>query len=241
MMKVFRIFRFIMILVILTYVLINHGRSFYGPAVKKIKGKETVDMVIERIEVEVLRRLKQNFKSIGIKGAPNKLILVALKEEQVLEVYANLDGKIKLLKQYPFTAFSGELGPKLKEGDRQIPEGVYGIEYLNPNSSYYLSLKVSYPNAFDRLKTKYADQSRMGGDIFIHGKAVTIGCIPIGDEAIEEIFYMATKATKSNIKVIISPWDFRKKKAYPSIPSIDWEQELYDKIAIELEGIPLTR
>lgn len=78
----------------------------------------------------------------------------------------------------------------------------------------------------------------MGGDIFIHGKSVSIGCIPVGDAAIEELFYMVSKATKENIKIIISPRDFRYKEEYPSVPNIDWEKELYDMIKTELENIP---
>ena len=78
----------------------------------------------------------------------------------------------------------------------------------------------------------------MGGDIFIHGKSVTIGCIPIGDEAIEEVFVLTQKAINNKVKVIISPKDFRNNKEYPQINSIDWEKELYDKIKNELNILP---
>ena len=88
------------------------------------------------------------------------------------------------MRTFPFQGFSGTLGPKLREGDGQIPEGLYRIEYLNPNSSYHLSLKIDYPNAFDREKGRSDGRERLGYDIFIHGKSVTVGCIPIGDEAI---------------------------------------------------------
>ena len=126
------------------------------------------------------------------------------------------------------------MGPKLKEGDKQIPEGIYSIAYLNPNSSYHLSLKVDYPNAFDRAKARAEARTDLGGDIFIHGKAVTIGCIPIGDTAIEEVFLMASLAIKNRIKVIISPVDFRLGKAFPEIEHVNWEKELYDNIQTEL-------
>jgi murein L,D-transpeptidase YafK len=105
------------------------------------------------------------------------------------------------------TAFSGTLGPKLREGDGQIPEGIYGIGYLNPNSSYYLSLKVTYPNASDRARAKADGRTNLGGDIMIHGKAVTIGCVPVGDDAIEDIFYLASAVGIKNVSVVIAPYD----------------------------------
>lgn len=151
-----------------------------------------------------------------------------------MEVYARKAGNFVLLKSYPFTAFSGRLGPKLKEGDRQIPEGIYKIEYLNPNSAYYLSMKVSYPNAFDLQKSRFTDPKELGGDIFIHGKAVTIGCIPVGDPAIEELFLLVGKAMEREVKVIVSPRYFRVNAEFPEIEGIDWEQELYENVRREL-------
>jgi murein L,D-transpeptidase YafK len=171
---------------------------------------------------------------------PKEIILAAFKEERILQAYCKDYNGIKLIKEYPFTAFSGELGPKLKEGDKQIPEGIYEVEYLNPNSSYYLSIKVSYPNEFDKSKTELTNISDMGGDIFIHGKSATIGCIPIGDEAIEEVFLLTQKAINNKVKVIISPRDFRMNPEYPQIEGIDWENELYEKIYNEIKTLPNT-
>ena len=209
------------------------------PFVSKIKGKETVETRIEQIEEKVWNRLQNNLSLAGYKmDYPKEIILVAFKEEQILQVYAKDYNGIRIIKEYPFTAYSGKLGPKLKEGDRQIPEGIYNVEYLNPNSSYYLSIKVSYPNDFDKSKTELTNITELGGDIFIHGKAVTIGCIPIGDEAIEEVFVLTQKAITNNIKVIISPRDFRTNPSYPEIDEINWENELYNKIEDELKTLP---
>ena len=209
------------------------------PFVNKLKGKETVELRIENIQESVWNRLEKNLNLAGYKmDFPKEIILVAFKEERILQVYAKDYNGIKKIKEYPFTAYSGKLGPKLKEGDRQIPEGVYKVEYLNPNSSYYLSIKVSYPNAFDKLKTELTRVPDMGGDIFIHGKSATIGCIPIGDEAIEEVFLLTQKAINNNIKVIISPRDFRVNSNYPKIEGIDWENELYEIINNELKTLP---
>lgn len=139
------------------------------------------------------------------------------------------------VKTYRFTASSGKLGPKLREGDRQIPEGVYGIEYLNPNSRYYLSMKITYPNSFDRQMGAKDGRDNLGGDIFIHGKSITIGCIPVGDEAIEELFYLVAKTGKENVRVIISPYDMRRGKEELEIEAIGWEDKLHETIAAELK------
>ena len=205
-----------------------------------IKGKETISSVLSKIEPAVSQRLKQPLAKAGFTNYPKKLFLVAIKEAQTLEVYGQQGSEIKLIKIYPFTAFSGQLGPKLKEGDRQIPEGIYKIQHLNPNSSYHLSLKVNYPNQFDISKTVFSDKKKMGGDIFIHGKAVTIGCIPIGDLAIEEVFVLAQNAMAEEIPIIIAPRDFRKEKPYPKIDEIDWEVELYEQIEESLDQFSIS-
>jgi hypothetical protein len=226
-------------LIIVVAIFLKYGRSVYMPVINKMKGNETVESRISSIQGEVWNRLENNLNLAGYKmDYPNEIILVAFKEERVLQVYSKDYNGIKLIKEYPFTAFSGELGPKLKEGDKQIPEGIYKVEYLNPNSSFYLSIKVSYPNEFDKSKTELSDIADMGGDIFIHGKSATIGCIPIGDEAIEEVFLLTQKAINNGVKVIISPRDFRTNSEYPKIEGIDWESELYDKIRNEIKTLP---
>ena len=149
---------------------------------------------------------KPKLKGIA-RSSGGKLRILVFKNEQSVEVHAPGWKKPRI---YPMTAFSGTLGPKLREGDGQIPEGVYGIEYLNPNSSYYLSLKVSYPNASDRKRAKADGRTKLGGDIMIHGKAVTIGCVPVGDDAIEDIFYLAASIGIKNVSVVIAPYDMRK-------------------------------
>lgn len=225
-------------LIIFTVVFLKFGRSIYMPLLNKVTEKETVDSITKRLEQTAFQRLEQNLNKAGFENLPEDILLVAFKEERTLQVYATDNRGFKLIKEYPFTAYSGKLGPKLKEGDKQIPEGIYKVEYLNPNSSYYLSIKVSYPNAFDKSKNLLSSVTEMGGDIFIHGKAATIGCIPIGDDAIEEVFLLTQKAIKKGVKVIISPRDFRTNKELPNITAIDWEEELYQMIEKELDHIP---
>jgi len=211
------------------------GRTIYMPIYHKIKGKETVDSVHENLEKSVFKRLENDFKELGLSNLPSKIAICAFKEERILEVYVLQNKSMKKLKTYKFTNFSGQLGPKLKEGDKQIPEGIYKIEYLNPNSSFYLSMKINYPNAFDKQKGKSEGRTNLGSDIFIHGKSSTIGCIPIGDEAIEELFLLARHGLNRGIDVIIAPRDFRKNPDNPKIPAVNWSDELYRNIKDELQ------
>ena len=161
-----------------------------------------------------------------------KLRILVFKSERMVELRAP---GWKVPKKYPMTAFSGTLGPKLREGDGQIPEGVYGIEYLNPNSSYYLSLKVSYPNATDRARAKKDGRTKLGGDIMIHGKDVTIGCVPIGDDAIEDVFYLASAVGIRNVSVVVAPYDMRNGRR-PELEKspLAWYPELCREIEIAL-------
>lgn len=176
---------------------------------------------------------KPKLKGIAA-SADGKLRILVFKNERSVEVHAP---GWKVPRIYPMTAFSGTLGPKLREGDGQIPEGIYGIEYLNPNSSYYLSLKVTYPNASDRARAKADGRVNLGGDIMIHGKAVTIGCVPVGDDAIEDIFYLASAVGIKNVSVVIAPYDMRKGRR-PELErtSIKWYQNLCDEINTALSG-----
>lgn len=174
---------------------------------------------------------KPNLKEVA-KSAGGKLRILVFKNERMVELHAS---GWKEPRKYPMTAFSGTLGPKLREGDRQIPEGIYGIEYLNPNSSFYLSLKVSYPNASDKARAKKDGRTKLGGDIMIHGSNVTIGCVPIGDDAIEEVFYLAYAVGMKNVSVVIAPYDMRKgRKPELEKSSLAWYPELCKEIAAAL-------
>jgi murein L,D-transpeptidase YafK len=122
-----------------------------------------------------------------------QLFLRGFKKEQVLEVWVKEKGKEEfvLLHTYEICTTSGMLGPKRKEGDLQIPEGVYHINHFNPQSNFYLSLGLNYPNASDKI---LSHATKPGGSIYIHGNCVTIGCIPITDERIKELYVLAVEA-----------------------------------------------
>ena len=216
------------ICLIMLLLVFKFGRGLWYPVYLKISDKMTEEERVIELKNKVVSTI--NLSELG------SINLLALKEERILELWGKQKGMWELLKTYPFTAFSGKLGPKLLEGDFQIPEGLYGIEYLNPNSSYHLSMKISYPNDFDKAMAKKDGRENLGGDIFIHGKDVTIGCIPIGDEAIEELFYLVSQVGKSRVKVLILPYDFRKGKYDLAIDTVDWEKRLYRKLDFELKS-----
>ncbi|MCL1920476.1 MAG: hypothetical protein FWG50_05270 [Kiritimatiellaeota bacterium] len=169
-----------------------------------------------------------------------KMALIGLKDEKVLELrLAGKDGVYRMVKRYPILAASGTSGPKLREGDLQVPEGFYTVESLNPNSRYHLSLRVGYPNKEDRRHAKEEGRANLGGDIMIHGDAVSVGCIAIGDPAVEEVFVLAHAVGLKNIQVIISPIDFRTRPV-SDVPADKpkWLKPLYERIHAALEKFP---
>jgi len=141
---------------------------------------------------------------------PKKLnvLFVVFKQERELVLYAknNSSEKYQQLKTYPICEVPGNPGPKRQQGDNQVPEGFYHIDRYNPASRFYLSLGINYPNAADLKKTTAVDP---GGDIFIHGSCVTIGCLPMTDEIIKEIYIYAIQARANgqmNMPVYIFPF-----------------------------------
>lgn len=133
----------------------------------------------------------------GIQSFDYDLFLRAFKKEEILEVWVKPKSQshYQLIWEYAFCKNSGTLGPKRKEGDRQIPEGFYQISNFNPKSQFLLSLKVNYPNASDKI---LSDQEKSGSDIYIHGNCQTVGCIPITDPLIQELYIFAVEGKKDN-------------------------------------------
>ena len=131
-------------------------------------------------------------------GSP--VFLRAVKEDSVLELWVKPDKSecYMLAKRYPIAAWSGKLGPKEKEGDRQTPEGFYEVEPsgLNPRSNYHLSFNIGYPNAYDR------SLNRTGSFIMVHGRDVSIGCLAMTDSGIEEIYIMVEQALVHGQKTV---------------------------------------
>ncbi len=132
-------------------------------------------------------------KYTGVSNDKLELFIRIFKKEKLLEVWAKNDDEstFKSLVSYPFCATSGKLGPKRQQGDLQIPEGIYHIDRFNPASNFHLSLGVNYPNKADKI---LGGQRNLGGDIFLHGGCVTIGCVPITNDKIKELYILAVEA-----------------------------------------------
>ena len=136
--------------------------------------------------------VKQLLLSKGLSYPPTAILFRAFKKEGELELWGESSaGTYVLVKKYSICATSGILGPKRRFGDEQVPEGFYELDWFNPQSNFYLSLHVSYPNAADRV---LGSKQNLGGDIFLHGNCVTIGCIPVTDDGIKEIYWLAVLA-----------------------------------------------
>jgi murein L,D-transpeptidase YafK len=224
---------------ILTFILQKHLRKYLSAGLQTAKGRKTVQQRLEQYGQTVRKRLLPYFETAKIPYPPRKVIFVGLKHEKTLEVWAyDKENRFKLIRTYPILAASGRLGPKLKEGDRQVPEGPYRIESLNPNSMFHLSLRINYPNEFDRQQAKRENRTNLGGDIMIHGSNASIGCLAMGDQTAEDLFVLAAETGIEHISVILSPVDFRK-KAFPKVtyPLPEWTGILYEQIKQELSKL----
>ncbi|RLB54242.1 MAG: hypothetical protein DRI34_12290 [Deltaproteobacteria bacterium] len=136
-----------------------------------------------------LEDIRLLFAKAALDYPPRQVLLRAFKNDGVLELWVQpARGRPYVhLKDYTICMRSGELGPKRRRGDGQVPEGFYRITWFNPHSQFLLSMKVDYPNRSDRIR----GGRHPGGDIFIHGSCVTIGCLPLTDRWIEELYLIA--------------------------------------------------
>lgn len=165
---------------------------------------------VKQAYIDKERLLNQKLKPLQLSLDKINILITAFKTEQELTVYvkAPAEPRYRKFATYNICSLSGLLGPKRRSGDRQVPEGFYYIDRFNPVSTYYLSLGINYPNQADRVRSGSADP---GGEIFIHGKCVTIGCMPLTDDYIKEVYLLALQAYQSgqrNIPVYIFPFKF---------------------------------
>ncbi len=197
--------------------------------------RHTLEGALARLAGPAEERLRPPFSRARVPFPPRRAWLLAFKEERKLELWAQRDGRPAFIRSYRILAASGEPGPKLREGDLQVPEGLYRVLWLNPASSYHLSLRLDYPNGFDRAKASAEGRTDLGGDIFIHGSDVSEGCLAMGDAAIEELFVLAARIGVANMDVVIAPRDLREGPAPASLDSgPEWLPELYATIRTEL-------
>ena len=147
-------------------------------------------------------QLQLDLKAVKVNPDDFDIYMRAFKHEKLVEVWLKNTGdlKYKLFRTYDICASSGDLGPKRKEGDGQVPEGFYKIDLFNPTSEYYLSMRINYPNASDVILKEGLSP---GGAIMMHGDCVTIGCLPMTDEKIKELYVLCLEARNRNTPVYI--------------------------------------
>ncbi|MFM2279509.1 MAG: hypothetical protein RLZZ444_1740 [Pseudomonadota bacterium] len=170
--------------------------------------QDTLEIVSvqDRVAHPLPPKMQEKLRKLGLSMSSPTMMRI-FKEEEVLEVWkADSTNRYKLVATYPICAWSGQLGPKKKEGDRQAPEGFYNITpgQMNPNSSYYLSFDIGYPNKFDRA------YGRSGSNLMVHGACSSAGCYSMSDAAVLQIYAFAREAFKGGQKSFqIQAYPFR--------------------------------
>lgn len=139
--------------------------------------------------------VEAQFRAVGAAWPPKRIFIRAFKADDVVELWAappKAGLPFKKVRDFAVCARSGGLGPKRQRGDYQVPEGFYHIDRFNPRSRFHLSLGINYPHAGDRARTPKGKSP--GGDIFIHGDCVTIGCLPLKDAPMSALYVAAKSA-----------------------------------------------
>lgn len=183
--------------------------------------------------------LRAQFKKAGLTWPAKQVYIRSFKYDSELEVWVrnSVNEPFKLFKTYKVCAMAGAIGPKRIEGDYQVPEGFYYINEFNPKSSYHLSLGINYPNASDKV---LSDSVRPGGDIYIHGNCVTVGCIPLQDGQIEELYVIAAWAKNQGqdfIPVHIFPIRYNVRKSFEYLARTTKDNQDLQKFAINIKEV----
>jgi murein L,D-transpeptidase YafK len=181
--------------------------------------------------------LQKQFEAKKLTWPARYIYIRSFKYDSQLEVWVKNDIKepFQLFKTYKVCALAGTLGPKRMEGDFQVPEGFYYVTEFNPKSTYYLSLGINYPNVSDRI---LSDSLKPGGDIYIHGSCVTVGCIPITDGQIDELYILAAHAKDAGqdfIPVHIFPIRYNVKRSTNYLATLTKDDPLLKQFALRLE------
>jgi murein L,D-transpeptidase YafK len=181
--------------------------------------------------------LQKQFEEKKLKWPAKYIYIRSFKYDSQLEVWVKQDirDQFQLFKTYRVCALAGTLGPKRMEGDYQVPEGFYYINEFNPRSNYYLSLGLNYPNLSDRI---LSDSMRPGSAIYIHGSCVTVGCIPIRDEQIDELYILAAHAKDQGqdfIPVHIFPVRFSKDRSVKYLENLTKDDPVLKKFSEKME------
>jgi murein L,D-transpeptidase YafK len=181
--------------------------------------------------------LQKQFAAKKLEWPAKYIYIRSFKYDSQMEVWVknSIEDKFQLFKTYKICALAGTLGPKRMEGDYQVPEGFYYINEFNPKSTYYLSLGINYPNVSDKI---LSDSLRPGSAIYIHGSCVTVGCIPIRDEQIDELYILAAHAKdlgQDFIPVHIFPIRFNVERSEKYLESLAKDDPILKKFAGRME------
>ena len=209
---------------------------------QRLRGQHTVADRLNQFGPAARARWQPFFAKAGVAYPPTEIVMLGLKQEKQLQIYARQNEKWHFVRALPIVKGSGVIGPKLREGDYQVPEGFYPLESFNPNSAYHLSLRIGYPNAEDVTigAREGRTENELGGDIMIHGGAASIGCLAMGDQAAEDLFVLAADAGRDNVQIVLSPLDFRKSKLLANASRPPWLQARYDKLVEFVRALPAS-
>jgi hypothetical protein len=221
------------IAVIVLFSLASGGRRGVWYPSMVTAAARTHEQVLAELRPRWAAGLSGDVRAAGAADPPRRLVLVGLKAERRLEVWLPVAGGWRRLRSYPVLAASGGPGPKRREGDLQVPEGVYRLTAFNPASSYHLSLRVDYPNPDDRRAAALEGRTNLGGDIYIHGRAVSIGCLAIGDDGIEELYLLLADVGLRRASLLLAPTA----TATPRPQDPPWVQALYSRLQHELAAV----
>lgn len=185
------------------------------------------------------KQLKKQFAQASLSWPAKQLYIRSFKQDGQLEIWVRntMTEPFVLFKTYNVCALSGKLGPKRREGDLQVPEGFYYINEFNPNSDYHFSLGINYPNQSDLY---FTDSKAPGGEIYIHGKCATVGCIPILNNPIEELYVLANIVRKQGqdfIPVHIFPVRFTNENSYKILQAHTTQNNIYQDFANQLKEV----
>jgi murein L,D-transpeptidase YafK len=183
--------------------------------------------------------LKAEFAAKGLEWPAKYMYIRSFKLDSKLEIWVKNSAAepYRKFKTYKVCALAGNLGPKRYQGDYQVPEGFYYINEFKPNSQYHLALGVNYPNASDRI---LSDKAKPGGEIYVHGSCVTVGCIPLTDPIIEEVYVLSasTKAAGQDfIPIHVFPISFKSDKSKETLDKMLEQRPDYKPLAHRLEKV----
>jgi hypothetical protein len=216
----------------------HRGRDIVSPRTLPLR-PATLSQRLAEIGPRAEVRLRPDFERAGLPFPPAEVRLVAFKDQRRVVIYARSPTTSwRLVRSDAVLAASGRPGPKLAEGDLQVPEGTYRVTAFNPNSRFHVALRLGYPNAQDRAWAARDGRIRLGGDIMIHGKQASIGCLAMGDQVAEDLFVLVARTGVDHVRVIIAPTDLRVGPPPAVAQQPPWLAELYTGIQRELAGLP---